>query len=651
MQLRLPLTPIAFAASAALIVVGCASSDAAEPDGRIFDGGAVQSDSGYSDPRADAGSAIDASSVAPPLNESSDLNGIGCFDFRDTDLDGDSDCDDPDCAGIPLCCVGSASENCCRESTTSVVSFSACEGVGSAALSVCAGDARLFGTPTPELRDGAFLPLGDDHSDSGLVLSTRVDPRVERLEMRARISAGEGCAECIDAVAFALSAESIAADAMIASPDLAVMASTAHGEIRLFVGGAIARTATIESVRTMLGAAMGDAIDYEFETTPQGLASLRAHLGSASAVVFADIPYSPRGPSSVLLYGRGTNRAVGDPPPAAIHDFALHASICDSPQSLTRASEPILPDDIDRWWLSSDGPRSPSVVVYDDAGDTRSLMAFEYRGRIHLAGGIADGRFRALADPENEANAKVGPSPDEAWRALGVFDPELVRADDHWEIWFTAVGSDGKHSIGRAVGGHGFSHDFHAASRLLPTEGDEHDWDSPSYLELNSGTTSQRFLAARRGTEANAEIIIHEIEEGGALAPLPAETLDDASGGLESSIAVRRVASTPLRFDADEVGSPALVHYGGVFRLYYAGRRGTRWAIGLAISQDGRFWHAANDDLPVLSGSGTGFDALSVDDPEPVLVDGELRLYFTGTDGARTAIGLSRVRVPLDIAP
>ncbi len=644
---RIALIPSVSITSVAFIAAGCAGLSSSEPDGRdTSDGGAVYNDAGAAFPTRD-GSTAEDDAGGVPHSESDGLDGVGCFDFRDTDQDGDSDCDDLDCAGVPLCCVGSSSESCCQESTVASIAFSTCEGIGSEALSACAHGATLFGAPTPELRDGAFLPLGDGRSDSGVALSIRVDPRVERLEMRARISAGEGCSECIDAVAFALSAEPIATGAMFIEPDLAVMVSTAHSEIRLFVGGAIARTATIEGVHRMLGAAPGEAIDYELETTPEGLTSLHAHAGGASGLVFANIPYSPRGPSAILLYGRGANRAISDPPSASIRHFSLRASICDAPQSLARASAPILPDSIDRWWLSSEGPRSPSVVVYEEAGETRSLMAFEYRGRIHLAGGTADGRFRALADPENESNAKVTPSPEDSWRARSVSDPELVRADDHWEIWFTGIGNDGKRSIGRALGGPGFSLDFHTFSHLLPRDGEDDEWDSPSYLELNSGATSQRYLAARRGVGASAEIIIHAIEEGDALAPLPATTSESAEGDLDSSLAVRSVASAPLRFDADEVRAPALIHYGGVLRLYYAGRRGTRWAMGLMISQDGRYWHAVNEDLPVQSGSGAGFDSLSVNDPAPVLVGNELRLYYTGTDGVRTAIGLSRVRVPL----
>jgi hypothetical protein len=130
---------------------------------------------------------------------------------------------------------------------------------------------------------------------------------------------------------------------------------------------------------------------------------------------------------------------------------------------------------------------------------------------------------------------------------------------------------------------------------------------------------------------------------------------------VTSDAVVRSRDGRGIAFDVDEVAAPALVAYRGLLRLYYAGRRGTRWAIGLMVSEDGIHWWPANGGAPILTGSGAAmaFDALSVSDPDPVVVDPnpdvhgdeELRLYYTGSDGVNMAIGLARLRIPVALPP
>jgi len=89
-------------------------------------------------------------------------------------------------------------------------------------------------------------------------------------------------------------------------------------------------------------------------------------------------------------------------------------------------------------------------------------------------------------------------------------------------------------------------------------------------------------------------------------------------------------------FDTDEVGSPTIVHRGTTWSLYFAGRHGARWAIGLVASDDLQYW---TTPTAVLSGSGTGFDTLSARDPSVVTRADTVELYYAGSDGAHTIIG------------
>jgi len=78
----------------------------------------------------------------------------------------------------------------------------------------------------------------------------------------------------------------------------------------------------------------------------------------------------------------------------------------------------------------------------------------------------------------------------------------------------------------------------------------------------------------------------------------------------------------------------------GLFRLYYAGRRGTRWSVGLLVSPDLETWFPVG---AVLSPDEEGLDAIAVRGPGPfVAADGRVGLYYRASDGVLTSLGLAR---------
>lgn len=649
---------VASAGGLALAIAGLASAPLAigcgdyAAGGDPTDGGADWIDAGFA--ADDGGPGADG---AAPLADNEDRagNAAGCFDFVDSDGDMLVDCDDfEDCGAHPICCVDRATEACCVDELAATTDFSTCTGTGSAALAACVAGATLFGSPGPELRGGTLIPNGGARFDSGLALGVATDPRVERLAVSARIAAGEACAGCIDAVAIGLtSSQETLGPTTLVDPDVGVVVSTSAGEVRLLVGGAIAGSVGLEDLRGQLGlGAAGAPIVYELRTEPSGTASLTARAPDAplesAHTLFSGVRFLPRGPARVVAWGRSANPGPGDPPPARIETLDVTTELCDTPGSAAAGSAPILPDDVDTWWDRDERVGGASVVQYVDAdGMPRSLMVFSYQGRIHLAGPIADGRFRALADPRIPANALLA-GDGASWSALGLFEPELARVDGHWELWFTAIGADGSPSIGRARSGAGWTVQVGAAEQVLAPDAGAgtFGWDGPSFLEVSlGGGAPRRFLAARRRAATRTEIVLRELMEDGALDAAEATRYDASEGGVTTSDVVRAPTGIPTTFDADEVAAPSLVHHRGVLRLYYAGRRGTRWAIGVMVSEDGRYWREANGGAPVIAGSGAGFDALGVTEPEPVIEGGELRLYYTGSDGIGGAIGLARHRV------
>ena len=92
-------------------------------------------------------------------------------------------------------------------------------------------------------------------------------------------------------------------------------------------------------------------------------------------------------------------------------------------------------------------------------------------------------------------------------------------------------------------------------------------------------------------------------------------------------------------YDRDEVADPAVVHSGGLHRLYYAARQGTRWQIAMMVSSDRVRWY---DIGPVLGPDDEGYDALAVRGPAPFVgADGRVSLYYLASDGVLGSLGLA----------
>jgi hypothetical protein len=623
-------------ASLALAPLGTGCAAAGEDAGPVFG-----EDAGEEPPNLGTdGSSPDGG----PRAADDESAGVGCWDFLDNDANGVADCDESACATTPLCCVGSSSAGCCMPTDEVALELGGCPGSGLDPLLACAGDATVFGSPAPRLHEGAFVPNGDERFDSGLVLAPRVDPRVARVTFEARLTPGGACAGCVDTLGVGLVSRTLSFDDTVrVSADVGFFASTADGTIRLLVGGAVAAETSLAEVQDLLGLGGGAPFMLTLTTSTEGRATLSAAQadGTGPRTVFADVPYAPTGPARLVAWGRSSNRSDEEPAPVRVSYLRVVSSLCDVPSALARASEPVLPDGLDAWWTAAGGVDSPSVVHYEEAGTARARLAFHHDGRIHLAGSTAGGGFRALSDPRLAENALLRPGA-AAWMASAVRDPALSRdAMGLWELWFTGVAADGTTSIGRAASA-GATLELGPPEQVeLPGAApDTLGWDGPTVLSARVLGEERRFLAVRRRTETGSELVLFRLEEG---SPVRADTatLDASDGSVqrEGSV-VHRASGAPERFDGDEVASPALVAHGDVLRLYYAGRRGTRWSIGIALSADGVHWRALED--PVLGGSGGGFDALSVRDPAPVLEGGELHLYHTGHDGVVASIGVAR---------
>jgi hypothetical protein len=606
---------------------------------------------------ADAGYPPGADGAAPgtPSETDSFAGARGCYDFADSDSDGAPDCDDTDCAVTPICCVGSSAPGCCAATAGESLDLATCSG----GLAACTTDAIVFGSPTPEVVDGALIPNGADRFDSGLVLGREVDPRVERVRIAATIRhASEPCIGCIDWVAVGLVAGNAAYDATTrVVPDVALVVNNADRRVLLVVGDAVVASIGRTELEAILPERLRDAsaLPWELSVAPDGAIAVAIE----GAVLMRASGYAPSEPARIAIYGRTTNRGPTAPTPASVASIAFETSVCDAPASVARTSATILPETASGFWVEGDAPSDPSVVTWQDAeGEWQGAMVFELEGRIHHALSTSEGRFRSVLDPHAPSNVVLAGDATIDWRARGVSEPELVRGANEWVIFFTAHRSDGRTAIGRATGAPGFAWSFPTISLFLTPEEDSAtttSLDGPTHLLTDIDGVRRELLALRRRVAESSDAIAATVDEivlydltgmADGAAPARAGTVLDPAAygaGEDGGYAFVHRARTerPVAFDSAEIAAPSLIAYRGVLRLYYAGRRGTRWAIGMLISADGVYWRHANEGAPILSGSGAGFDALSVAAPDVVLDDGRLRLYYTGHDGARTAIGLA----------
>jgi hypothetical protein len=552
-----------------------ASTDASRsiPPGQ--DGGLARGDGGV----GDAG-------PAPGGEFANDAaNADVCWNGLDDDGNGIADCAERGCEGSAFCCLDRSTPACCDASEVVVdTTFATCVGTDPAA---CGTPAMSFGTPAPVLEGPssmrALVPNG--HAlDSGLVYAPVLDGTREVLALEARIAApAEGCTDCVDALAMAL-ADPVPSELM--HPDVAVLVRASRRDYALVVAGEVVATRSLTDDEPHL---------YVLRASPDGAVELRVDGGAPLTA-----EWLPQAGRRAYLYGRTQNRPSGAPPPARALTFRALRGGCEIPSALTHEGRPLLPDP--SWGTLP--TRAPSVLR--DGDDV--LLAFELGPNVHLARLAPDGT--PTLGGSGDVNLPVlRAAPGETLR-----DPELVREEDRWAIYVTRVRGAAR-SLARAEGQAGFAEVFADPVDVVGGEG----LSAPSVARFRGET----LVAAVSADESSSSIWLFELVDG-VLVP---------RGDLtEPVVRVQRTRIHP--FDADEVGGPALyVDAAGILRLYYAGRRGTRWSIGMRASGDGQSWPYVGEE-PVLEPADSGPSALGVLDPSVVVLDGRTHLFHTATDGA-----------------
>lgn len=553
-----------------------------------------------------------------------------CFDFRDDDFDSVTDCADPGCGAETVCCaLGSEAAGCCTPGAPSALDLGPCA-PGDDARS-CAVGVEAFGRAALTVTEGlsacggparSLVPGADDLVDSGLVLPGVLDPAVSRIVIDFTL----GATPRVGLARAAIALVGVERPQARVLPLLAVV--TSEGQLRVVIGEA-------EVFRAPMPADCLSGVSLQLVIEPSGAYSL-TRVGGPLLHGGTIVPPN-RG--RVAVYGRHD----GLSPAAWLGGVSVRRDVC-SRLAPERSSTPILTG------VSRD-VRVGRVTVARVAPATAGPSMLG-RGAIEI-----DGRILACTEVEggiqvDEASNPLVPAgtpsagPD--W-AGGASDPQLIATDSGYQLVFTGLDDDGSTAIfargySRSLGSPGEALPLFTSAQAQAIDPEVRAIDNPSYFEFRT----THYLLFRATTDAGTDLrlvalnadLTDSLTEGMP----PAAQARDASFAESPQPGVLRESGVSDGFDRDEIGAARPVDlHDGVLRILYAGRRGTRWAIGGLVTADLVHYDEVGAGAPLLGPSGSGFDALGVLEPEPVIVDSgattELLLYYTGTTGTASSLG------------
>ncbi len=604
---------------------GASAGGDAGPDDLDFDGGGAGPDAAA--PHSSDAGAFDASG---PAADGGRMTGetefddaaldaaaarLACFDGEDNDGDGLFDCGDASCQrNVRSCCVGRSTTDCCAPGPEEALVGAGCAGL----LASCAIPGvpfATFGSPAPIVArfDGdaseAIVPGGLD-VDGGALLLRELDPRAGTLRITARIASPleAPASGRVETVGFGFVDAGVDAGTGLSrvAPIASLVVSRTRAEVLLVIAGEVVR-------RWPLTTAM--PVDYTLEIDPTG----RVRASSIPEGIEADVPSTIDATLRAVLYGR-TDNPTATTPPARLLELRVTPADCDMPAALERSAETAVPapGEDPSWAAPHVVIGEPAVLRYVDAGGVEQVrMALVVDGAIHLAAPGAGG-FTLVS----RIGEPALPPPTEPWAADGVSDPALAYQADALVLYFTGW-AGGLGTIGRAT--------WSDATERFVLDG-----PVPG-LEAGTGTGYSAIAPFDLAGVPHAVVRVDT-------PPTHGLGLYRMLGAAEGLARLRDPSGDVFAFDRDEVDGPAVVYSGGVYRLYFAGRRGTRWSLGLLVSDDGSAWHAPIDDAPIFAPSGRGFDALGVLDPSLDVSGGRLSVYYAGDDGQAIRIGVAVAR-------
>lgn len=501
------------------------------------------------------------------------------------------DCNSP-AADRTACCVGSADPMCCGRSSDSIPLDPSLCGDGDFASCGLDPDLGEFGATPPTIMSGALVN-GAGPTLGGVQLGGGLDPRGANTELRGTIEVPEvRCDDCIDVAGLAF-LDRIPTGSERASIRFGLLVNGAIDLVQVVVSGEVVDTYTLPigqnefKIRTFIdGSLEADTPGHRFDLPPLALPE-RIY----PVVLGRTVDPGPEGFVSTLS--------------AVLETFA-----CDAPAAIQRVEAPVYRAD------TATAVGRPAVLARGPSGDREVFFAGE--GGIEVA--AADATTGALDPPRVAVSAGVNDTLEDPW---------VLDATSGLQLYAVRRDATGAGVVVRGVAEPGTT-TFGALDPVLDAaeiEGVE-AIDGPSVLDLGGGELD---MIVRATLDGASDALIRLVSDDDGLSwTLPSEALDAYDARIYTT------SADPFAFDADELAEPAVVFAGGLYRLYYAGRRGTRWTIGLLVSPDLVDWYPAG---AVLGPDDDGYDAIGVRGPAPFVQGSAVGLYYLATDGVSTTLG------------
>jgi hypothetical protein len=503
-----------------------------------------------------------------------------CWDEIDVDGDGQIDCDDAGCAAVRVCAIGDGDR--CERLSHESIGFDSCIGLPDARS--CLGAARAIGTTVIE--PDAMVPVGELDADAGFVFGPPLDLANERVQITVSFMRSD-CSGCVEGAAIAIAHSEVQ---RVVAPLVALVASSDRGNVSLVVGGATVTSWPIEA---------DVSTGFELVLRPTGEVTARPLAAGATPVT---LQIAPMRDLEIVAYGRNPAHAGTSDTRAGISALEITRSLCDMPASWAAATA----HEVTQGSTRVDDFESPSIWI---DGSTEAVAVS--RADAIYVGENASGAFELKLDPAVVQHGTAS--------AAGVTDPELFRHDGRWFIAFTGVAVDGRRTIGIARGGATIDEPFEpdGGPAIDPAVAGVRSLEMPTVAVIPAGTW---VLVARATAADGTRSLLGFASNDGGTSWTPYL-------GADLAEATRRPGEVaPLAFDADEIAHPTLVVANGAYQLYFAGRRGTRWGLGLLASDEFLYWRPI-DEASIVTPS-VGLRA-----PDVFATASELRLL---TANART---------------
>jgi len=88
-------------------------------------------------------------------------------------------------------------------------------------------------------------------------------------------------------------------------------------------------------------------------------------------------------------------------------------------------------------------------------------------------------------------------------------------------------------------------------------------------------------------------------------------------------------------WDSRDVAHPTVIYHNDQFMMWYCGRGGSYWDIGLATSSDGSVWNKYGGNPVLVRGASGQPDSYSAYTPEVIFHEGKFKMWYGGLDGSK----------------